>query len=85
MKTTCQHCQCCYSHNEVSNAHTVFEKKQEKVTFSSVDDDFGIDICQVCHKPPFVASLWHKIWKNPSHSELNIPPDIYPEVAVAIL
>lgn len=85
MKTTCQHCQCCYNHQEVANAHTVYEKKEGKIMFSSTDDDFGVDICQVCHKPPFVASLWHKIWKNHTPDQLNTHPDIYPEVAVSIL
>ena len=85
MKTTCQHCQCCYNYQEVANAHTVYEKQAGKIMFSSTDDDFGVDICQVCHKPPFVASLWHTIFGSSTSLSLETRAEIYPEVAVAIL
>lgn len=60
MNITCQHCQRCYDHKEVANAHTVVEKSKNPLSFSSLDDTVGIDICQVCHKPPLLARLWHK-------------------------
>lgn len=86
MKTTCQNCQCCYDHREVANAHTVYEKQDGEIMFSSVDDDFGLDICQVCHKPPFLASLWHRIFGNPIPPlVLDIRSDIHMEVAGAFL
>jgi hypothetical protein len=85
MKTTCQHCKCCYNHQEVSNAHTVYEKQEGQIMFSSIDDDFGVDICQVCYKPPLVASLWYKIVGNTASLTLTARTEIYPEVAVAIL
>ena len=84
MKTTCQNCQCCYNHQEVANAHTVFVKQDGKFLFSSTDDKFGIDICQVCHKPPFVASLWHKIWGKHTSLELENQRGIYQEIAVEV-
>ncbi|WP_428657877.1 hypothetical protein [Runella sp.] len=64
MNINCQHCQRCYDHKEVANAHTVVEKSKSPVSFSSLDDTVGIDICQVCHKPPLLARLWHKLDKN---------------------
>lgn len=83
MNTACQHCRCCYKSHEVANAHTVYTKKEGKVMFSSTDDEFGIDICQVCHKPPFVASLWHKIVKTLPAADLNHRNEIYPGAVVA--
>jgi hypothetical protein len=69
----------------VANAHTVYEKQEGKIMFSSTDDEFGVDICQVCHKPPFVASLWHKIFGSPTSLVVATRPKIYPEVAVTAL
>lgn len=75
MKTTCQHCQRQCRYHEIANAHTVFEKKEGEITFSSTDDNIlGIDVCQVCYKPPFWARLWHTVFKNhgPRVSNLRI-------------
>ncbi|MEZ4901208.1 MAG: hypothetical protein R2822_05315 [Spirosomataceae bacterium] len=80
MKATCQHCQRCYAHQEVANAHTVFEMQETQLIFSSTDDTLGIDICQVCHKPSFWASLWHKIWHIPTSKEGIIQPKSAPEI-----
>ncbi|MFN4144900.1 MAG: hypothetical protein ACK4GN_03680 [Runella sp.] len=60
MKTTCLHCGGCYRYQEVANAHTVFESTKEAIVFSSTDDDLGIEVCQVCHKPTFWQKIWHK-------------------------
>jgi len=85
MKATCQLCQRCCNHEEVANAHTVFVKKEGKILFRSTDDDFGVDICQVCHKPPFVARLWHKILGKSMSSDLKTEKNSYREVAIANL
>ncbi|MFN8345912.1 MAG: hypothetical protein U0X91_12950 [Spirosomataceae bacterium] len=85
MNTTCQHCRCCFKSEEVANAHTVYTAQEGKVMFSSTDDEFGIDICQVCHKPPFVAGLWHKILGSPSVSAMDRGKDFCPEVVVVKL
>ena len=62
MKATCQHCQRQCKVQDVANAHTVYEREEGEVTFSSTDDNsLGIDICQVCYKPPFLARVWFKI------------------------
>ncbi|MCU0340340.1 MAG: hypothetical protein MUE30_10675 [Spirosomaceae bacterium] len=60
MKTRCKHCQRQCDYEEVANAHTVFEKQGTEATFVSTDDTFGIDICQVCDKPPLIAKLFSK-------------------------
>jgi hypothetical protein len=60
MKASCQHClrQCSYS--AATNAHTVFETKNQQTTFSSTDDLAGIDICQVCAKPVALMEWWYQ-------------------------
>lgn len=70
MKLTCQHCQRCFAHREAANAHTVIEKNTGTPLFSSLDDTVGIDICQVCHKPPLLARIWHTLTKDKNVSEI---------------
>ena len=87
MNITCQHCKRCFDHREAANAHTVyeFEKDEENGSFSSIDDNYGIDICQVCHKPPVVARLWHALDKKKILPDVAVKDNGRPQMAAVIL
>lgn len=85
MKITCQHCQRCFKHQEAANAHTVIEKNTGTPLFSSLDDSVGIDICQVCYKPPLLASIWCMLTKDKVMDEINHTQErSRPEMAIAV-
>lgn len=66
MKVSCIHCGRKCKHAEVANAQTVFNQKTVPFTFNSIDDYVGIEICQVCKKPPTIAKLIAQFSPNES-------------------
>jgi hypothetical protein len=76
MKASCKHCQRQCDYEEVANAHTIFEQQGTETTFVSTDDTLGVDICQVCQKPPFIAKLLSKKLKKAEKEIIIIPKSL---------
>ncbi len=53
MKAICKHCKKEFCGEGVRNSHTHFISFNQTLSFESIDDFMGIDICKICDIPAF--------------------------------